>query len=405
MIAVNYAAICGKFVNYFFKRKLEERLDNRIGKNIKALVKGIITSGKTVVSEAIRSGIVEEKYEGFFQQLKKYYYFFEKSKLAIQQLYTDHLYATGRELGENPLVMIDYTAIEKKYSKKIENIQNVWDGSQKKLVRGIKVLVSCALTRTKTLRMLMLKPSSSRCEDFKSENNEIVKMIVKIHKEIREKAIYIMDRGMDHVKIMEPLLERWIKFIIRLRTGNNCRHLEDLKTGKKRSVKAIIERMEYPYKGPEIKFRGKRYKTRLGVRRVRLPNRKEDLYLVVSWIEGVSRLALLTNVRTDKEEDVRKRVEQYIKRFVVEEVIRFLKKELGMDTFMVRSWEGIEKMLYVLVLAADFVFWIRRMGGRWLKKLCFLSKPIFPRREIQFIYYQLRLAIRYVLMSYLFDTG
>lgn len=203
MVTVNSKQILNKIGKYLIERNMEKIVDKRIARNIERLVRGIITSGGTVISEAIRKS--GEEGENFYQKLKKYYYLYEKSRIPIEKIYQSHLEAVGKELGESPVIVVDYTAIEKKYSQKIEYLQEIWDGSQQKIVKGIKGLVSCAQTRRGRARVLMLEPSSSREEEFKSENNEVVKMVQRIHRSIGQKALYVMDRGMDRRKIMEPL--------------------------------------------------------------------------------------------------------------------------------------------------------------------------------------------------------
>jgi hypothetical protein len=240
MVTITKKQISTKIASYLLARRT--KIDKRLCESIEDMMYGLLSYGSTRVSEMARNHPKsKKKADRLFQMLKKYYYFLKHAQIPLETLWEAHLEQTGREIGERPVILIDYTAIEKKYSRKVENLQYVWDGMQKKAVRGIKVLVSCGLSRRGTVRMFKLVPSSSREEGFKSENNEVVGMILSIRRYVCKQALYVMDRGMDHRKIMEPLIEAGVKFLIRLRTGRNGRYLEDIRSGRVESVGRMIE--------------------------------------------------------------------------------------------------------------------------------------------------------------------
>lgn len=405
MLTVKLQHITEKFSNYFSARNITEIVDKRTARTIKKLMKGIIIGGSNKISEIGRcQERGQSKGLSFFYKLKSYYYFYNEAVVDREKLWDAHIETTGKGLGYYPVIGVDYTAIAKEESEMIENIQYVYDARKKHTVKGIKALVSVGITRTKGVRILMSKPSSSKEDDYMSENKEIIEMIKKIESGIDRPVVYAMDRGMDRLKIFEALLEERIKFLIRIKTGDGSRHLIDVSDERKKPVQWLVRHMHCPYKGPKVCFRDKIYETYVGVKKVRIPGRSEPLYLVVSRIPGVSTIAILTNMRTEKGVDVIKRVKEYQERGKVEETIRFLKSELGMETFMLRSWEGLQRMMLILTLAGDFICWLRRFGGRLVKKICAFGQTIFENRKVNFLYYRIRrgmsLIFKIMLLQY-----
>ncbi len=153
-----------------------------------------------------------------------------------------------------------------------------------------------------------------------------------------------------------------------------------------------------------MNFRHESHQTWLGFRRVKWNKNGPLLNLIVSRIPRVATMVLLTNVRTEKNADVARRVEGYIDRNKVEECIRFLKTDLGMERFMIRKWKGIQRLLCVLTMAADFLGALRRLGGRLIRAVCAWGKPIYENEAERFPYYRLRRGIA-AIFTVLLITG
>jgi hypothetical protein len=394
MPAINLARIGERFLEYFSTRKLHRALDRRTAARVSEIAFGLLRSADTRISEVARGEVPENAdREDFKAELKNDYYFFEEAQWDPGSAWDCHLQPTCRDLSDRVHVAVDYTAIAKKYSKKIENLQYIYDGRLKKTVLGIKVLVSAAIERRKNVRFLRIDPTSSRENHHKSENAHILSNICSIEEHLQGKGVYVMDRGMDRKAIITPLLDDEIDFIIRLKCRRGCRHLWNEGGSKKRSVAELSRTTPCSIKGPIVNYRHRSYQTWLGVRRVRWKKTGPPLYLVVSRIPGVATMVLLTSVRTEKPDDVIRRVEGYIDRNKVEEVIRFLKTDMGMERFMIRGWEGIRRLLWILTMAADFLGSIRRLGGRLKRAICAMGKPIYEEKAEAFPYYRLRRGI------------
>jgi len=405
MPTINLARIEERFSEYFSARKLHRALDKRTAGRVGDIAFGLLRSADTRISAVARGEVADDAAaKNFRAELKNDYYFFEEAQWDPGSAWDCHLRPTCADLSDRVHVAVDYTAIEKKYAKKIENLQYVWDGRQKRAVLGIKVLVSAAVERRKNVRFLRVDPTSARENNHKSENAHILSNIYSIEEHLQGKGVYAMDREMDRRAIITPLIDDEIDFIIRLKCRRGCRHLWKDDGSEKLSVAELSRTTSCSIKGPIVNFRHKSYQTWLGVRRVRWNKNGPSLYLVVSRIPGVTTMTLLTSVRTEKPDDVIRRVQGYIDRNKVEEVIRFLKTDLGMERFMIRGWEGIRRLLWILTMAADFLGSIRKLGGRLTRAIITMGKPIYEERAEAFPYYRLRRGIA-AIFTILLITG
>jgi hypothetical protein len=111
----------------------------------------------------------------------------------------------------------------------------------------------------------------------------------------------------------------------------------------------------------------------LGKKRVRIPEIKEESYLVAIKGFGNKPMMLLTNV--DKNPVII--LEMYLTRWKVEESIRFLKQEYNLEDIRVRSYAGLRNT--VSFLLAVFYFLSVYLGRKL--KLNILLKKIYEKTK------------------------
>ena len=162
-----------------------------------------------------------------------------------------------------------------------------------------------------------------------------------------------MDRGGDRVKLIMPLLQRQLRFIVRLIGSRHVmfhgrhRAAEDVARGCRMRYAETLVREE---RGEE-----KAYRIEYGYREVKLPGRAEQLYLVVVRGFGAEPMMLLTNVRVTKN---RTRlwfiVRGYLSRWLVEETIRFIKQSYRLEDIRVLDYERLRNLVALVLAAAYF---------------------------------------------------
>jgi hypothetical protein len=124
------------------------------------------------------------------------------------------------KITDDMVIAIDPGDIRKKYAKKMEFLEKVYDGSENEIGNGYPLCKAVATDiESKKVIPLYCEAYSHSAHDVKSENYQILKMIETIFKHTDERGIHAIDRGGDRGVIYEKYLmrDKPIKFVIRLR--------------------------------------------------------------------------------------------------------------------------------------------------------------------------------------------
>ena len=260
--------------------------------------------------------------------------------------------AAGR-VGEDTLLIIAPSDISKKYAKKMEYLAWVRDGSEHGLAPGYWTLhVIGAEVGSNTMVPLYQRLWSANAPDFVSENEEILDAVDAVMDHVGRRGIYVVDRGGDRINLFGPMLDRHARFLIRL---VGTRHL--VYNGKTLVAEAVAKGCRCRHAKTIVRIKkGKErvHELRFGFRKVRLPDRPEPLYLLVIHGFGEEPLMLLTT------EPLRasfkclwRMVEAYLKRWCIEETIRYIKTCYDLENVRVLSYQSLQNLM-PLVLAVTF---------------------------------------------------
>ena len=92
-----------------------------------------------------------------------------------------------------------------------------------------------------------------------------------------------------------------------------------------------------------------------GVRKVKIPGRRDRLFLVVVKGFGAESLMLLTNVELrNKRQVLWRMVEAYVTRWRVEETIRFIKQSYELEDIRVLTYERLRNLAALVLAVAYF---------------------------------------------------
>lgn len=251
------------------------------------------------------------------------------------------------------LIVIDPTDVRKSYAERMPYLATVRDGSTGELVPGYWACVAVACEPEKR-RVIPIHQRlwSADAPDFESENTQLLQVIDTIRGPTQGRGIYVMDRGGDRIKLFNPLLDRGLRFIIRL-TGDR-----DL-IYRQREVFAQEIGRDCPMLFAESVIKEeleteKKLHLEYGFRPVKLPGRSEPLYLVVVRGFGEEPLLLLTNVALlPSRKSLWFIVRGYLARWLVEETIRFIKQSYHLEDLRVLKYERLQNLV-ALVLAAVY---------------------------------------------------
>jgi hypothetical protein len=252
---------------------------------------------------------------------------------------TDNLTREGAQhVGRDTLLIVDISDISKKYAKKMQHLAEVRDGSEGTIGKGYwTVQVVGAGVQTVKVVPLYERLYSQNAPDFVSENEEILQAVRCVRTRTQERGIWVMDRGGDRNELMIPLLEDTRRFLIRLRGdrhlvyhGHRVSALDLAASCRMLYAERIIREDRSEEKARMIEF---------GFRRVRLPGRQEELSLVVVKGFGEEPLMLLTNVEVKPtRRSLLFIVQAYIRRWQVEQTIRFAKQTYGIEDIRLRKY-------------------------------------------------------------------
>jgi hypothetical protein len=306
----------------------------------------------------------------------------------------------------NTVLALDLSDIRKEYAQKMENLATVRDGSTGELHQGYWLCdVTAAEVSGSEIVPLYQKLFSVKAADFTSENAEVLAAVDLIRTHTQGRGIWTMDRGGDRKKLLEPLLDRGQRFVIRStgqRTVIDRRKLQG-------SVAEVAGRCRLRHQARIIKIQDgqeKTYELRYGAERIRLPGRSESLGLVVVAGFGDQALMLLTNLplRAGDSPSLWWIVQTYLTRWKIEETFRFIKQSYNLEDVRVMKYQRLKNLVILVTAVAYFAatFLGQRMKLRILcEKLLIISQRFFGIPPFRF--YALADGIRRILSRATFN--
>lgn len=266
---------------------------------------------------------------------------------------TNLLRMAAPRVGKDTLLIIDPSDIAKKYAKKMEHLATVRDGSEHDLAQGYWTLhiVGCELD-SDSIVPLYQRLWSAEAPDFISENEEILRGIDAVAAHVEGRGLFVCDRGGDRINLFVPILDRGLRFLFRLVGNRNlvCKGQtmlaeEAARTCPMLHAKTIVRLENGKETSQTLQF---------GMRKVYLPERPEALNLLVIRGFGEEPLMLLTNEPLSRGfKCLWRMVRAYIKRWSIEETIRYTKTCYDLENVRVLNYKGLQNLM-PLVLAAMF---------------------------------------------------
>ncbi len=257
-------------------------------------------------------------------------------------------------IGRDTLLVLDPSDITKKYAHKMQFLAAVRDGSAHDFGQGYwTVHVIGAEVHSSRMTPLYQRLYSAQAPGFVSENEEILRAISTVRSHVGKRGIWVVDRGADRINLFDPLLDNKERFLIRL-VGN--RHV--IYNAKTMLADQAAAGCRCAHRRTIIRIEGQRertYELRFGFRRVRLPNRPETLYLLVIHGFGAEPMMLLTTEPLhDSYKCLWHWVQAYLKRWSVEETIRYVKTCYDLENVRVLNYQGLQNLMPLLLAVMFF---------------------------------------------------
>ena len=257
---------------------------------------------------------------------------------------------------DRTLLILDLSDLKKKYAEKMEHMAIVRDGSDGgELVDGYWTnQVVASEVGSNEITPLHFSLYSQTSPDFSGENSQILQAIDQVGSAVQNRGIWVIDRGGDRDALYRPLLQYKRDFIIRMVGTRDLIYQEQ----KARSLwLAVGCRLNYKKSfvkiihGKEIQFN-----IRFGSVPVKLPDMDTPLNMVV--VRGFSNkpMMLLTSLKIRPgEKDLWFIIQAYMKRWSIEETIRFIKQTYDLENIRVLKYARLQNMMALLLAVFYFV--------------------------------------------------
>lgn len=335
-----------------FSGILSKGLDKTARRFIQEAIYGIIASESVMLTEIgrqLESQVSLKKIEErFSRQLIK-----PRIRSCLQK---SILSLASERIKEKTLLILDLSDLKKKYAEKMEYLATVRDGSEDgELVDGYWTnQVIASEVDSNEITPLYYSLYSQKSPDFESENVEIIKAFNQVGKAVQNRGIWVIDRGGDRDYLYESLLKNKRDFIIR-QVGKR----DLISQGKPLRSLWLAYACRLPYENSIIKIiEGKEvhFHIRYGFMPVCLPEFKKPLTMVVIKGFGGQPMMLLTSLQiTSKEKDLWFIISAYLKRWSIEETIRFIKQTYDLENIRVLRYVRLQNMMALLLAVFYFV--------------------------------------------------
>ena len=259
-------------------------------------------------------------------------------------------------IKEKTLLILDLSDLKKPYAEKMEYLAQVRDGSDGgEIVDGYWTnQVIATELNSNEITPLYYSLYSQKSPDFESENREIIKAFDQVGKAVQNRGIWVIDRGADRDDLYESLLKNKRDFIIRMVGSRDL-----IYEGKALRSLWLAYACRLPYEKRIIKIiDGKEliFNLRYSFMPVYLQEMKHPLTMVV--IKGFSDkpMMLLTSLKINsKEKDLWFIISAYMKRWAIEETIRFIKQTYDLENIRVLKYVRLKNMMALLLAVFYFV--------------------------------------------------
>jgi len=305
----------------------------------------------------------------------------------------------SQRVERNTVLALDLSDIRKEYARKMENLDMVHDGSTGQVHEGYWLCdVTAAPVNGSEIVPLYQKLYSARAADFSSENAELLEAVDAVRTYTEQQGLWAIDRGGDRRKLLEPLLKRQQRLVIRSVGKRFVTH----RRNRSRAVAKLASRCRLRHQARIVKIENGRetiQEIRYGAEPIRLPGREEKLPLVVVVGWGDEPRMLLTNVEVARDsQSLWWIVQIYLTRWKIEETFRYVKQSYRLEHIRVMKYQRLKNLVVLVTAAAYFAatFLGQKPKLRILcEKLLILSQRFFGIPP--FRYYALADLIRKIL--------
>lgn len=268
-------------------------------------------------------------------------------------------------------VAVDWTEVVKPHGKEFEYLDRVRDGSSpsKEVKPGYWTVEIEAVDDDHRNLPLWCEVYSTKAPGYTGRRETILFALEPVIDRVGRHMPYLFDRGFDDVEHFRALQQLGIQWIAR---QIQDRHVL-LGNGEQVLMKDLAGSLNKPHR-TKVKYvckkthEVKHWPVNFGYAPVRLPGLEGQLYLIVISTGRDEDIVLLTNMRIKKPADAARIVRGYVRRWGVEEGIRFWKQKTHVEDFRVRRYDAIRRLTFLSMVAWGIqALWLIKAPARAAK--------------------------------------
>ena len=313
----------------------------------------------------------------------------------------------AREIDDNTYIYFDPTEVVKPHGRRFELMSRVADGTDNHNWKNGYPIVACIAMKDDEVIPIDLDLFSYLEQPFDSKNQRYLYHIDTISERANYKGIHVLDREFDGFSFIRHFHQRVILFIIRM--------TEQRKYYLPNDHRKAYTRYEIINKYAQIEAEAMldiKIKKRLVKRKFKLEAVEVDL---LNKIDSDKRLTLirakskkltmylLTNLQDLCQEGIIEVFQAYLNRWKVEEYIRFVKQQYGMEKFKVLSIARIRNLIQLLFISTVILARLSELGIRFSKTRAALinkAKRTYKLpQKLRFFLYLIADGLAYVLRT------
>ena len=293
---------------------------------------------------------------------------------------------------DDTIIPADTTDLNKEYARQLQGLGKVHDGSDPagRIVNGYCVFQAFVRVGKWQLFPLLLEPLKVYSGAPTGENAELLRHLLRVHDAVGRKGVWVLDRGFDRRELYGPLVRNDVAFVVRQRCDRTVTTAE----GHTLVMKDLVaeQRCPQPRRWPKG-----------GVTvtvEVWLPEVSEQPFLlVIGWRYPQSEQPWVLLVSPAARRPGRTGVwyvRAYGRRWGVEDATRGIKQQFELESFLVRSWMAIRRLLWLVGIA----FWWLNLWGEtsWDRfRIALLNHPWRLAKEVRYEFNWIARMLHYLL--------
>lgn len=308
----------------------------------------------------------------------------------LDELQHGYLREVADAAQKMPFVVVDPTDIAKPYGKAFEHLDTVRDASdrRKNLESGYWCVRIEATDEANHTLPLYTEVFSTKAPEYAGWNETFWNAMEDVIDHVGRDATWIFDRAFDglaHMRKFEKLGLTWL-----IRQQQN-RHIE-LANGSGYSMDKLAFWLDKPHETfvpyvDKSTHEPKHFLVQFGYAPIRIPGLDADVYLIAIQRPNRDLLVLLTNRRPRSVKEAAALVRAYMRRWGVEDGIRFWKQTTNIEDFRVRNWNSIRRLAVLSAIATGIqALWLIRrpsLAARYIARVkVFIEHVLFENYRL-----------------------